>query len=291
MNWPKNSKVRVNYPLKNKTTFKIGGRALFFSEPIGALELKSLIRHAGKNRLPVFILGAGSNLLVGDRGVRGLVIKLSSPDFKGISLSKDGIRAGAGTALNEIIRFAQNKSLSGLEFLAGIPGTVGGALAMNAGCRGSNIGDLVKEAEVMDRGGRVITLKRSQAKFGYREAGLAKYIILSALLKLKNGKKSEIKNTIKKYLEERRRSQDLTMPSAGCIFKNPENDSAGRLIESCGLKGRKAGGALISEKHANFIVNKGNASAKDVLGLIRLAKKEVKDKFKLELQPEIKIWK
>jgi len=280
MNWPKDSKIRVKHPLKNKTTFKIGGTALFFSEPKDSTKLASLIKAARKNKLPLYVLGAGSNLLIGDEGVRGLVIELSSPNFKKISLRKWYIRVGAGASLAKIIRFAQNESLQGLEFLAGIPGTVGGALAMNAGCWGANIGDLVKEVEVMDKNGRIENLKKNQIKFAYRKSSLVKYIILSSLLRLKKGNRPEIRKNIKKYLENRSRSQDLTGSGAGCIFKNPKNNAAGRLIELCGLKGRNIGDAYISERHANFILNKGNARAKDVLQLMRIAQKQVKDKFK-----------
>ncbi|MDO8662059.1 MAG: UDP-N-acetylmuramate dehydrogenase [Candidatus Omnitrophota bacterium] len=291
MNWPKESRIRTNYPLKNNSTFRIGGCAQFFCEPKDTAELKLLIKIAGQNKLPVFILGAGSNLVISDKGVRGLVIKLGSPYFKRISLEKGNIRVGSGAALAQLIKFSRDKSLQGAEFLSGIPGTAGGGLAMNAGCWGSVMGNLVKEAEVMDKGGRIKNLKRSQIKFVYRKSSLAKYIILSSLLSLKQGKAREIEKNIKKYLGERRKSQDLTWPNAGCIFKNPENNSAGRLIELCGLKGRHVGGAYISERHANFILNKGNASAKDVLRLMRITGKQVKDKFKLLLEPEIKIWK
>lgn len=290
MNWPKGSKIRVNYPLRNNSTFRIGGCAQFFCEPKDAVELQLLIKAAGKHKLPIFILGAGSNLLISDKGVRGLVIKLGSAYFKKISLEKGCIRVGSGVVLAQLIKFSQDKSLQGAEFLSGIPGTVGGALAMNAGCWGLDMGDLVKEAEVMDKNGKVKNLKRDQIKFAYRESSLAKYIILSGFLNFKRGKGQEIKKNIKKYLEGRRKSQDLTWPNAGCIFKNPENNSAGRLIELCGLKGRYIGGAYISERHANFILNKGNASAKDVLRLMRIVGKQVNDKFKLILEPEIKIW-
>jgi len=291
MNWPKELKVRVKYPLKDKTTFRIGGAAQFFCEPKDAGELKSLIQEAKKNKLPVHILGAGSNLLISDNGVKGLVIKLSSPFFRGLSSERGYIRAGSGATLGQIIKFAQSKSLQGLEFLVGLPGTLGGALAMNAGCWGYNIGDLVKEAQVMNENGKIKTLNRNKMRFSYRKSSLADYMILSALLKLKIGKPAEIKENINRYLTVRRATQDLTWPNAGCIFKNPKNYSAGMLIDLCGLKGGNIGGAFISGRHANFILNKGKASAKDVLGLMRLINKQVNKRFKLTLQPEIKIWK
>ena len=290
MNWPKDCKIKSSYLLKNKTTFRIGGPARFFSEPKDTAKLKALVQAAGKSKLPVFILGAGSNLLVSDQGVRGLVISLSSPYFKRITLENGYIRLGAGIGLAQLIKFSQDKAWQGVEFLIGIPGTLGGALAMNAGCWGQNIGDLVKEVEIMEQNGKIKTLKRSQIKFGYRKSSLAKYIILSSLFKFKKGRRPQIKENIKEYLSARRKHQDAACFNAGCIFKNPKNYSAGRLIELCGLKGKNIGGAFISRRHANFIINKGKASAKDVLRLMRLAQKRVKDKFNLDLQPEIKIW-
>jgi len=290
MNWPKDCKIKIKYPLKDKTTFKIGGAARFFSEPKDSAELKALVQSAGKNKLPVFILGAGSNLLISDQGVKGLVIKLSAPYFKRIALENGSIKAEAGVGLAQLVKFSQDRAWQGLEFLIGIPGTIGGALAMNAGCWGSNIGDLVTEVEIMEQSGKVKTLKRNQLEFAYRKSSLAKYIILSCLLKLKKGRRLEIQENIKEYLAARRKSQDMAWPNAGCIFKNPKDNSAGRLIELCGLKGRGIGCAFISERHANFILNKGSAKAKDVLRLMRLTQKQVKDKFHLALQPEIKIW-
>lgn len=290
MNWPQNSKIRVNYPLKEKTTFGIGGKARFFCEPRDSSELKSLLLVAGKNKLPVFILGAGSNLLISDAGVKGLVIKLNSPFFKKITLEKGCIRAGSGVKLAELIRFSRERSWQGLEFLVGIPGTLGGALAMNAGCWESAIGDLVKEISVMDHRGRIKTLNKKGIKFTYRKSNLGKYIILSALLKIKKGSRLKIRNNITRYLLFRRSTQDLTQANAGCIFKNPPQRYAGKLIDLCGLKGRRIGKAFISERHANFILNRGGARAKDVLGLMRLIKSKVRQKFKVVLQPEIKIW-
>lgn len=291
MNWPRDCKVKLRHPLKDKTTFKIGGRAQFFSEPKELAQLRFLLGAAKRNKLPVFILGAGSNLLISDRGVKGLVIKLNSAYFKRMALKGNCIEAGSAVRLSQLIFLAQSKSLRGLEFLVGIPGTLGGALAMNAGCRESAIGDLVKEVSVMDYKGRIKILSRKDIKFSYRKSGLGKYIILSALLRLKKGERAQIKKNINSYLGFRRRTQDLSLANAGCIFKNPPQRYAGKLIDLCGLKGRKIGDAFISERHANFILNRGKASAKDVLGLMRLINKKVKDKFKINLQPEIKLWR
>ena len=291
MNWPRNLKVKVRYPLKNKTTFKIGGAAQYFSEPNNIAQLKLLIVEAQKKKLPLFILGAGSNLLVSDKGVRGLVIKLSAPYFKKISLESTSLKVGAGVILGSLISFAKKNSLKRLEFLAGIPGSLGGALAMNAGCWGFSIGDLVKEVEIMDYSGNIKTLKRDKIKFAYRKSGLCNCVILSAVLKLKPGSRIAIKSALKRYLSRRRSSQDCSFPNAGCIFRNPGNNSAGRLIDLCGLKGKNKGPAFISKIHSNFILNKGGSCANDVLSLMDMIRKKVKKKFAVTLKPEVKIWK
>jgi UDP-N-acetylmuramate dehydrogenase len=290
MSWPKNLKVKRNQSLKDKTTFKIGGRAAFFAEPKDQAELNLILSGAKENNVPIFIIGAGSNLLVKDKGVKGIVIKLSSGYFKSVSFKGRCIESGSGVMLSKIIQFAKDKSLGGLEFLAGIPGTLGGALVMNAGCWGKSIGDLVKEVKVEDPSGKIKIIKGKGLKFGYRKSNLEGYIILAAVLRLKKSSKREIIDKIRGYISKRRNSQDLTFSNAGCIFKNPKSLPAGRLIELCGLKGRSLGGAIISDKHANFILNKNNARAKDVLGLMRLARAKVKKKFNVNLNPEIKIW-
>jgi UDP-N-acetylmuramate dehydrogenase len=290
MNWQRSLEIKRNQSLKNKTTFKIGGKADFFSEPNDLAELNLVVSWAKKNSIPVSVVGAGSNLLISDKGVRGLVIRLNSAYFRNISLKGSCIEAGSGVTLPQLIQFVKNKSLSGSEFLAGIPGTLGGALAMNAGCWGKSIGDLVREVEVLDYAGNIKKIRSKEIKFGYRKTNLKNCIILSAVLKFKRGGREAIIRSIKEYILKRRNSQDLTFPNAGCIFKNPKSLSAGRLIDLCGLKGKSMGGALISDKHANFILNKGDAKAGDVLKLMRLIKTRVRKRFKVNLEPEIKIW-
>ena len=289
MNWPRELKIKPDYPLKDKTTFKIGGRAQFFCEPGNRGELSLLVKAAKDGKFPLFVLGAGSNLLVSDKGVKGLVIKLSSACFKKIMIKDEFVRVGSAVTLAGLAKSAKERSLCGLEFLAGIPGTVGGALAMNAGCWGKNFGDLVKEVEIMNQNGKIECLKKSQIDFGYRKSSLAKYIILSCLLKLEKGERAGIEKNTAGFMAHRRQTQDSAYPNAGCIFRNPDVP-AGKLIELCGFKGRNAGDAFVSQKHANFILNKGKASSKDVLRLMQLIRKRVKSKFKLNLQPEIKIW-
>jgi len=290
MNWQRNLKISNNQPLKDKTTMRIGGAAQFFCQPQDLKELRMFISWAEKGSIPVFVLGAGSNLLINDKGVKGLVLKLSSAFFTAIELKGNSIEAGSGVKLSRLIKFSLDKSLTGLEFLSGIPGTLGGAVMMNAGCWGKDIAEIVSQVKVIDLKGRIKTLKDKDISFGYRKSGLEKYIILKARIRLKKSTRGFIECNIKDHLLKRRNSQDLTFRSAGCIFKNPKLESAGKLIELCGLKGKRIGGAFISPRHANFILNSGNANSKDVLKLISLMKKRVRNKFRLFLEPEIKIW-
>lgn len=292
MNWQKGLKGKVKFrePLKDKTTFKIGGFAQYFIEPRDLTDLKFLVRVSKKEKLALLVLGAGSNLLIDDKEIKAIVIRLNEPFFKKISFKKNLMQAGSGLRLPRILGSIKKHSLSGLEFLAGIPGTVGGALVMNAGAWGASIGDLVEDVEVMDYNGRIKKIHKNNLKFGYRSSNFSRYIILSATFKLERGKGYQIREKIKKYLQLRREAQDSAFPGAGSIFKNPKINSAGKLIDLCGLKGRRAGGAFISGKHANFILNKNKASFKDVLKLMSLINEKVKKKFKINLKPEIKIW-
>ncbi|MDD4953971.1 MAG: UDP-N-acetylmuramate dehydrogenase [Candidatus Omnitrophica bacterium] len=293
MNWQRaliKSRVKLNEPLAGKTTFHIGGTAKIFIEPRDAGDLRLLIKLLKKDRMPYRLIGAGSNLLVSDKGVAAAVIRLSAPYFKRIDRKGNSLSAASGLMLSGLIRSAQGFGLSGLEFLAGIPGTLGGALAMNAGAWGASIGELAQEVEVLDASGRFRTLRKKNLKFSYRHSNLAEYIILGATLKLAKGTKARIAEQIKKYLEYRRLNQDNSLPNAGCVFRNPQGNSAGKLIDLCGLKGKSVGGACVSSRHANFILNKGDARAKDVLKLMEMIKNKVKVKFSVVLEPEIKIW-
>ena len=291
MNWQKDLKVKLDEPLKGKTSFKIGGSSKYYCEPKDIKELKSLVLLAKKNKVPFFVLGAGSNLLIADKALKALVIRLNAPSFKKISFNRSRVYVGSGLMLGLLVRNAAKKSLEGVEFLAGIPGTVGGALAMNAGAWGKDIGALVEEVQVMDHNGKIKALGKNKINFSYRNSDLQKFIILGARLMLFKGQKKEISKKIKKYLENKSNSQDNSYPNAGCVFRNPDGDSAGRLIDLCGLKGKRIGGACVSQKHANFILNKDGACAKDVLRLMALIRKKVSDRFNVNLKPELKIWK
>jgi len=294
MNWQSGLKGKFRFlePLKNHTTFKIGGRARYFAEPASKEELRLLLILAKKHRVQVLILGEGSNLLVDDKGVNALVIRLSAPYFKKIIFKSKSVEAGAGMKLAQFIAQTANRGLGCQEFLAGIPGTIGGALMMNAGQarEGRSIADLIDRVRLMDYNGVIKILPRKRIKFGYRKSGLEKYIILSVDFNLVRRNKNKTCGIIKEYLRQRRQNQDLSWPSAGCVFRNPARDSAGRLIELAGLKGKKIGGARISLKHANFIINLRSAKYREVLRLMQAVKREVKNKFKVELIPEIRIW-
>lgn len=293
MLWPKNlnKKIKTKISLAPFTSFKIGGKARFFFEPKDLESLQEALACAKKAGVKVFILGGGSNILASDSGVDGMVIKLSSRDFKGFDCKGACITAGSGLKLNQLILLAKDKGLSGLEFLAGIPGTLGGALAGNAGAWGRSIGEQVEEVSVLDYNGRPRILSGRNLRFAYRKSNLNKYIILGAKLKLRASDKDKIAFKIKEYLLRRGKTQSNGLPNAGCIFKNPAKNPAGRLIDACGLKGKTRGAALISRAHANFILNSGKAKSSDVLSLMDLMRSKVKERFKINLQPEIKIWK
>jgi len=293
MLWPKNlnKSIRTNVKLAGLTSFKVGGAAKFFFEAKNIKDLREALVIAKSAGIPVFILGAGSNILVSDSGLDGLVIKLGGGFFKRAHGVGTFLEAGGALKLNQLILYAKNNGLSGLEFLTGIPGTLGGALAGNAGAWGKSISSQVKEVAVLDYNGKQKSLGPKELKFSYRKSNLNKYVIISCKLKLRSSDKHTIGLMMREYLLERNKVQNNNLPSAGCIFKNPGKNTAGKLIDACGLKGRSKGGALIANFHANFILNKGKASSRDILFLMDLMQKSVKKRFEVNLEPEIRIWR
>ena len=293
MLWPESlsKKIKTKVNLAGYTSFKIGGQAEYFFEPENFKELQEVLVSAKQAGQRVFILGSGSNILVSQAGLAGLVIRLNSNNFRKISSCGSYIVAGSGIKLNVLILFSKKKNLGGLEFLVGIPGTLGGSLAGNAGAWGKTIGGLVKQIGVLDYRGKLKLLQGKQLKFAYRKSNLNKYIILWAKLKLRSAPKKVIVAKINEFLLRRAQSQGDNLPNAGCVFKNPSSGSAGRLIDLCGLKGKVIGKAVVSKRHANFILNTGNAKSQDVLSLMDLMQKKVKERFKINLKTEIKIWK
>ena len=280
-------KIQENVPLKKYTTFRIGGPARYFFTANSRLALLEAVQWAIKRRLPLFILGKGSNLLVSDRGYRGLVINAKC---QGISFKKNKIYAEAGASLGQLASFSLENGLSGAEWVAGIPGTVGGAIFGNAGAFGKSMKDITESVEVLDIKRNIIKkIKNKGCHFGYRQSFFKKnrhLIILSCELKLKKGDRHDIKKEMKGYLDYRATHHPKN-PSAGSIFTNPKGYSARELIDICGLKGKKIGGAQISNIHSNFIINSGGARAQDVWALIQLVKKTVNKKFKIKLGEEI----
>ena len=280
--------VKKDVLLAPYTTFRIGGCAKYFLVAHSEEEVVKAIKQARHYNLPFFILGGGSNLLISERGFNGLVIKIQNSKIEKKDLE---IIADAGVNLNQLLAVARKSELSGLEWAVGIPGTVGGALRGNSGAFGKSIADLVKNVRVLEIDSQIIRdYSRKDCLFAYRESIFKRdkgLIILSAEFVFNKGFTYEIENRITRYLNYRKAKQPLGCFSAGSIFKNPEGYSAGKLIEKCGLKGRTRGDAKISEKHANFIINLGNATSEDVVFLINLAKQEVRKKFGIELEEEI----
>ena len=278
--------VKTNEPLAKYTTFKIGGPADFFVEVEEEEKLPKLIKLLKELKLPYFILGGGSNLLVADEGFRGVAIKISNIKYK---ISNRRIVVGAGVSLGRLVELASKNSLAGLEFAAGIPGTVGGAVRGNAGAWGQAIGDRVKRVKILTPRGEIKWIKASDCHFSYRQSRFkkTKEIILEVELELEKGNKKEIQEKISQNLAKR--ATQPKEPSAGCIFVNPKPFAAGELIDKCGLKGKRIGDAQISPKHANFIVNLGKARAAEVIKLIKLIKEKVKEKFGVELEEEISL--
>jgi UDP-N-acetylmuramate dehydrogenase len=277
---------QYNVPLKNHTTFQVGGPAKYFCKAQEKNQLEEAIAFAKSERLPYFILGGGSNLLVSDKGFDGLIIKLKNDDFK-VKSTRIFTQAGAG--LGEVAELAASKGLSGLEWAVGIPGTIGGAIRGNAGAFGHYFSDSVEAVETIDENFVFCSFDNPGCCFGYRES-IFKHnnqIIFSSILKLQPDEEEKIRERMDKNLSLRKEKQPLGYGSAGSVFKNPQDKSAGRLIEEAGLKREKVGGAIVSEKHANFIINLGSASAKDIKALIDLTKKEVKKQTGYQLEEEI----
>ncbi|HOU35809.1 MAG TPA: UDP-N-acetylmuramate dehydrogenase [Candidatus Omnitrophota bacterium] len=283
---PYKKKVR----LSRHTTFGIGGPAQFWAEPGDVSALSDLVRWCRTRRMRIRVIGAGSNILVADRGVKGFVVKLNAPCFCGIARVNGRVIAGAGAPLARLIAFCAGAGLSGAEFLHGIPGTVGGAVAGNAGSGTLSIGDLVEFVVVMDYNGKISKLEAKDIGFSYRRSGLDNVIVLQVCMRLSVCAPSVIRRRIAQYARMRRLTQGSGWRSAGCCFKNPGSESAGRLIDACGLKGSRCGRAVVSRIHANFILNDGRAAASDVRRLMRRITSAVKKKFGIRLEPEIRIW-
>ena len=281
-------RVACDEPLAPRTTFRIGGPALYFVDVPSREGLACLIDTVRAIPLPYIVLGGGSNVLFGDKGFPGVVIRLAGT-FAAWQIEADTLVAGAGTPLALLVKQTAEQGFSGLESLAGIPGTLGGAIMGNAGTREGWVSDSLLRVDLLAGNDEILTRTRADISFGYRSSRLENFVILGGVFYLKKGQKNDIVTEINNRLSRRTATQPQGTGNAGSIFKNPPGDSAGRLIESVGLKGACCGGAVVSDKHANFIINTGHASASDVRTLISMIQKKVREMFNVRLESEIKI--
>jgi UDP-N-acetylmuramate dehydrogenase len=282
--------TRRNEPLAPFTWLKTGGPAQYFITPRHADELAEVVRLCHQTQVPLRVLGGGSNLLVRDEGVAGVVLHLSDPIFSRIEVDGNRITAGAGASLSQLISQTVKAGLAGLDVLVGIPGTVGGALHGNAGGKSGDIGQHVRTARVLTIAGEVFVRQEDELSFAYRFSSLNELIILEACFELHPEDPEEITRRMRKLWIMKKATQPLTFQSAGCVFKNPRGMSAGWLIEQAGLKGTKVGEVEFSDRHANFIVTHPGATSQDVLKLIDLARAKVSSQFGVDLELEIQIW-
>ena len=282
--------IKIDEPMKNHISFKVGGPADILVRPKTEQQLSDILKYISKNELPYLIIGNGSNLLIKDGGIRGIVIEFGD-NFNNFEIKDNIITAQAGTLLAVIGKAALREGLTGFECISGIPGSLGGGLAMNAGAYGGEIKSVVKSVRVMNPQGEIFEFTNEQMKFEYRRSVLTNsdYIVLSAELELKKGNYDEIKELMLDLTNRRTTKQPLNLPSAGSTFKRPEGHFAGKLIDDCGLRGLTLRGAQVSEKHCGFVVNIGEATAKDILDLIYVVKSTVLNKYGIMLEEEVKI--
>lgn len=279
-----------NEMMKNHTSFKIGGPADIMILPKTIDEIVSSVSYCKKHNIKHLIIGNGSNLLVSDRGIRGVVIKIAD-NFSNVIIKETKVKAQAGILLSRLAKLIMNESLEGFEFASGIPGTLGGAVAMNAGAYGGEMKDIITGASILDNDGRVIYLNKEDLKLGYRNSIIQEknYTVLEVDMELNRGDFEKIKNITDDLTKRRTTKQPLHLPSAGSTFKRPDGYYAGKLIEDSGLKGVRIGDAQVSDIHCGFVVNLGNATFEDVYNLIKLIQKVVMDKFGVKLETEVKI--
>lgn len=280
-------KISLNERLASFTTFRIGGVADYYVEPVDACDASNIVNYAVSKGIPYYVMGNGSNVLISDDGIRGIVINLES-GFGYMKHEKGKIISGAGVKMARFVDFCIQNSYAGVEMLAGIPATVGGALVMNAGAYGGEMSDYVTEVQAV-KNGEIVRIPKNGCGFKYRSSKLRRYMVLEGVFELPKGDPAEVSRRRKELLLKRNEVQPVEIPNAGCIFKNPEDNYAAKLIDECGLKGKSSGGAMVSPKHANFIVNFDNANAEDVIDLIRIVRRTVKEKKGIELGLEVKL--
>jgi len=282
--------VNFNVAMNSYSTFRVGGKAeaICFIHELN--EFKRLLSFLNSEIIPWMVIGRGSNLLVTDKGINGVVMILKGKLADVREEDNNILAAGGGLSITRLLKYCVQQGLSGMEFMSGIPGTLGGAVIMNAGAYGKEIGEQILNVGIVNSEGETKEMKHSQIPFAYRKASMPeKSIIYSVTIKLKKDKRELIKERIENNLNERKETQPLDLPSCGSVFKNPDGDYAGRLIEQCGLKGKCIGGAMVSPKHANYIVNTGNARSSQILELMEHVKRKVRDKTGIMLEPEIRV--
>lgn len=282
-------RVLLKELMSKHTTFRVGGAADYFVMPKTAAEVEAVISICRRSKTPYYVLGNGSNLLVGDKGYRGVIIQIGK-EMSSIIIEETALRVQAGALLSRIAKEAADHSLTGMEFAAGIPGTLGGAVVMNAGAYGGEMKDILQEVTVLNGEGQVMVLSNEELELGYRTSVVARkgYIVLEAVIRLENGNKEEIRGYMDELRNKRVSKQPLEYPSAGSTFKRPEGYFAGKLIQDTGLCGFQVGGAQVSEKHCGFVINKGNATAADIISLMQQVSEKVNEKFGVTLEPEVK---
>ncbi len=280
----------IDEPMNRHTSFKVGGPADIMILPRSAEDLVAVVKVCKEREIPLFIMGNGTNLVVRDKGIRGAVVKLCG-SFENYKVEDEFIEAEAGVLLSRLSRTALEHGLSGLEFAEGIPGTLGGAVAMNAGAYGSEMKDVVVETRCLDSNGNIEVIRGDGHRFSYRSSVIQKEgkIVIASKIKLNRGRHGEIKALMEEFRRRRRERQPLDLPSAGSVFKRPQGFYTGKLIEECGLKGYSIGGAQVSAKHCGFIVNTGGATSEDIIKLIRCIQDKVRERFGVNLETEVRI--
>ena len=282
--------VETDYPLAKRTWYGLGGQADFFIRPKTVEQLKDVVRRCGENNIRIYVMGFGSNLLISDKGLRAAVIKLEAEQFAQIEFDDEEVTAWAGAELSKLVLTCVEKGLSGIEALTGIPGSVGGAVKMNAGGNFGDFGAAIESVTLMDGRGNVFEKSKPELVFDYRRTNITAKFILNARLKLNTADSEQIMRTVKEIWIYKKNNQPLNTKNSGCIFKNPKGGSAGALIDRAGLKGLQIGGAVVSEKHANFIIAEKGCTSRDVKRLIEAIKQRVKEQFDTELELEIEVW-
>lgn len=283
--------IKYNEPMKKHTTMKVGGLCDCMVEPSSIEEIQKVLEYVKENNIKYYIIGNGSNLLVKDEGVHALIIKIANK-FSGFEVNGEYIKAYSGCSVPKLSQIAKENSLSGLEFACGIPGSVGGGIRMNAGAYGSEMVNVVEKVGFLDENGNLKEIDGKDAHFTYRHSMFVdnpQYVVVYAIYKLVKGNKEEISKIMEENMNSRKQKQPIEYPNFGSVFKRPEGYFVGKLVDECGLKGYKIGGAQVSTKHSGFMINIGDATCKDVLDLIEYVKEKVYEKFNVKLQEEVVI--